>query len=62
MLRSPCALSAAITADLAMEGDVVAAVHETKLFVTAAIRTNPNLGRGYGPLNLFAEPGDAKHL
>jgi hydroxymethylpyrimidine/phosphomethylpyrimidine kinase len=49
-----CVLSAAITARLANGDDPLTAVQGAKRFVTEAIRTNPALGRGYGPLNLHA--------
>ncbi len=50
-----CVMSAAITAGLAEGNDVVCAVDTAKRFVTSAIASNPNLGHGYGPLNLFAK-------
>lgn len=56
-----CVLSAAITAHLARGtlgsgGKRVAeAVHRAKQFVAGAIRTNPGLGHGQGPINLFFE-------
>jgi hydroxymethylpyrimidine/phosphomethylpyrimidine kinase len=49
-----CAFSAAITAELAKGTELVEAVRIAKVFVTEAIRSNPGLGRGSGPLNLFA--------
>ncbi len=49
-----CAYSAAITALLACGLALPAAVARAKDFVTAAIRTNPGLGRGFGPLNHWA--------
>jgi hydroxymethylpyrimidine/phosphomethylpyrimidine kinase len=49
-----CTYSAAITAELAKGTCLVEAVSRAKLFVTAAIRSNPGLGRGAGPLNHFA--------
>jgi hydroxymethylpyrimidine/phosphomethylpyrimidine kinase len=49
-----CAYSAAITAELAKGTGLVQAVSLAKIFVTAAIRSNPGLGRGSGPLNHFA--------
>jgi hydroxymethylpyrimidine/phosphomethylpyrimidine kinase len=49
-----CTYSAAITAELAKGSDLVEAVSRAKMFVTEAIRTNPGLGRGSGPLNHFA--------
>jgi len=49
-----CALSAAITAELARQTPLIEAVRRAKNFVTEAIRTNPGLGGGSGPLNFFA--------
>lgn len=48
-----CTYSAAITAELAKGTRVVEAVSLAKTFVTEAIRNNPGLGRGAGPLNHF---------
>jgi hydroxymethylpyrimidine/phosphomethylpyrimidine kinase len=49
-----CTYSAAITAELAKGTGLVQAVSLAKTFVTEAIRSNPGLGRGAGPLNHFA--------
>jgi hydroxymethylpyrimidine/phosphomethylpyrimidine kinase len=49
-----CTYSAAITAELAKGTGLVQAVSLAKTFVTEAIRTNPGLGRGSGPVNHFA--------
>jgi hydroxymethylpyrimidine/phosphomethylpyrimidine kinase len=49
-----CTYSAAITAELAKGTALVEAVARAKRFVTEAIRTNPGLGGGDGPLNYFA--------
>ncbi len=49
-----CALSAAITAELAKGTPLIDAVRRAKAFVTEAIRTAPGLGSGSGPLNFFA--------
>jgi hydroxymethylpyrimidine/phosphomethylpyrimidine kinase len=49
-----CTYSAAITAELAKGTGLVQAVSLAKTFVTEAIRTNPGLGQGAGPLNHFA--------
>jgi len=49
-----CTYSAAITAELAKGTGLVEAVLLAKTFVTEAIRSNPGLGRGSGPLNHFA--------
>jgi hydroxymethylpyrimidine/phosphomethylpyrimidine kinase len=49
-----CTYSAAITAELAKGTGLMQAVSLAKTFVTEAIRTNPGLGHGSGPLNHFA--------
>lgn len=49
-----CTYSAAITAELAKGSGLMQAVSLAKIFVTEAIRTNPELGHGSGPLNHFA--------
>ena len=49
-----CTYSAAITAGLAQGMELVAAVARAKGFVHEAIRTNPGLGRGSGPVNHHA--------
>jgi hydroxymethylpyrimidine/phosphomethylpyrimidine kinase len=46
-----CTYSAAVTAGLARGLEITQAVREAKLFVNQAIRTNPGLGHGSGPLN-----------
>ena len=46
-----CALAAAITANLALGKTLIEAVGTAKEFVTEAIRTAPNLGRGHSPIN-----------
>jgi hydroxymethylpyrimidine/phosphomethylpyrimidine kinase len=46
-----CTYSAAITAFLALGLDLPEAVRRAKLFIQAAIETNPGLGKGSGPLN-----------
>jgi len=48
-----CTLAAAITANLALGKTLIQAVERAKKFVTQAIRTAPNLGRGHSPINLF---------
>ena len=50
-----CTCSAAITAGLALGLSLREAVGRAKRFVHEAIRTNPGLGRGCGPVNHFAE-------
>jgi hydroxymethylpyrimidine kinase/phosphomethylpyrimidine kinase len=49
-----CTYSAAITAELAKGTGLPAAVRRAKDFITEAIRTNPGLGRGCGPVNHHA--------
>jgi len=49
-----CAYSAAITALIARGVALPEAVDRAKRWLTEAIRTNPGLGRGAGPLNLHA--------
>jgi hydroxymethylpyrimidine/phosphomethylpyrimidine kinase len=49
-----CTYSAAITAELAKGTGLLQAVSLAKTFVTEAIRSNPGLGHGSGPLNHFA--------
>jgi hydroxymethylpyrimidine/phosphomethylpyrimidine kinase len=51
---SGCTYSAAITAELAKGAPLTEAVGRAKQFVTEAIRTNPRLGHGRGPLNHWA--------
>lgn len=51
-----CTYSAAITALLARGLDLPKAVRHAKEFITEAIRTNPGLGRGSGPVNHHARP------
>ncbi len=49
-----CVTSAAITANLARGMQVLPAIQAVKDFITRAIETNPNLGHGYGPVNMHA--------
>lgn len=49
-----CTYSAAIAAELARGTPLAAAVARAKAFITEAIRTNPGLGRGTGPVNHHA--------
>ena len=49
-----CTYSAAITAELAKGTALVDAIGCAKKFITEAIRTNPGLGAGAGPLNHHA--------
>ena len=49
-----CTYSAAIAAELARGTPLVAAIARAKAFITEAIRTNPGLGRGSGPVNHHA--------
>lgn len=55
-----CVTSAAITAWLARGENLLEAVGHTKEFIGEAIKTNPKLGRGYGPVNLFVKPAIGK--
>jgi hydroxymethylpyrimidine/phosphomethylpyrimidine kinase len=48
-----CTFSAAITAQLALGRDPLAAIREAKRYVTAAIAAAPGLGAGHGPLQHF---------
>lgn len=50
-----CTYSAAVTAGLASGLDLVTSITRAKEFVTRAIRTNPGIGRGHGPLNHWAD-------
>ena len=49
-----CTYSAAITAALAQGDNLVQAVRKAKRFISEALRTNPGLGAGAGPLNHHA--------
>ncbi len=49
-----CTFSAAITAELAKGRDLEAAVDTAKRFISAAIATQPGLGKGFGPVNHHA--------
>jgi hydroxymethylpyrimidine/phosphomethylpyrimidine kinase len=49
-----CTFSAAITAGLAVGMTIHSSVARAKKFVSAAIATNPGLGRGSGPVNHHA--------
>jgi hydroxymethylpyrimidine/phosphomethylpyrimidine kinase len=57
-----CTYSAAITAALARGDPLFQAVARAKRFIHEAIRTNPGLGRGAGPLNHFADPSAGESL
>ena len=48
-----CAFASAIAAELIMGSEVRDAVRNAKRFVTEAIRSAPNIGRGAGPINHF---------
>jgi hydroxymethylpyrimidine/phosphomethylpyrimidine kinase len=50
-----CSYSAAITARLAQGFALVEAVRGAKRWIAEAIRTNPGLGRGSGPVNHHAK-------
>jgi hydroxymethylpyrimidine/phosphomethylpyrimidine kinase len=49
-----CTYSAAITASLALGDDLPTAVGRAKRYITEAIRSNPGLGAGSGPVNHHA--------
>lgn len=49
-----CTYSAAITAGLAKGKSLLEAVSSAKKYITAAIKTNPSLGHGQGPVNHLA--------
>lgn len=51
-----CTYSAAITACLAIGLDLRESVARAKSYITEAIRTNPGLGSGAGPVNHHAHP------
>ena len=53
---SGCTYSAAITALLALGHALPDAVARAKAFISEAIRTNPGLGAGCGPVNHHARP------
>ena len=46
-----CTLSSAIASNLALNLDIEQAVRLAKRYVEGAIKNNPNLGKGYGPIN-----------
>ncbi|MGB9840027.1 bifunctional hydroxymethylpyrimidine kinase/phosphomethylpyrimidine kinase, partial [Thermovenabulum sp.] len=48
-----CTFSAAICANLAKGMDIKKAVAYAKLYITRAIETSGNIGRGWGPVNHF---------
>lgn len=50
-----CTLAAAITANLALGNDLSESVKIAKDFVTEAIRTAPNLGKGNSPINITSQ-------
>ncbi|MGH9612027.1 MAG: bifunctional hydroxymethylpyrimidine kinase/phosphomethylpyrimidine kinase, partial [Bryobacteraceae bacterium] len=50
-----CTFSAAITAELARSKSMTQALACAKKYVTEAIKTTPELGRGTGPVNHWAE-------
>jgi hydroxymethylpyrimidine/phosphomethylpyrimidine kinase len=55
-----CTYSAAITAELARGAHLSEALAVAKAFITTAIRSNPGLGRGNGPVNHHAAAGLAR--
>ncbi len=54
-----CTYSAAITSCLALGLPLPVAVRRAKAFITEAIRTNPGLGAGSGPVNHHATTDDS---
>jgi hydroxymethylpyrimidine/phosphomethylpyrimidine kinase len=50
-----CTYSAAITASLAVGDDLTTAIGRAKFYISAAIRGNPGLGAGSGPVNHHAD-------
>jgi len=46
-----CTLAAAVTANLALGKSLIEAVEIAKKFVTRAIKTAPNIGKGHSPIN-----------
>ncbi len=52
-----CVYSAAVTAQLARNTNLVGAIKGAKEFITRAIETAPGLGFGVGPVNIFAALG-----
>ena len=48
-----CTLASAIAANLSLGKPLAAAVETAKRYVTEAIRTAPNIGKGNGPINHF---------
>lgn len=50
-----CTYSAAITAELAKGATLLDAIASAKRFISRAIRTNPGLGGGCGPVNHHAQ-------
>jgi hydroxymethylpyrimidine/phosphomethylpyrimidine kinase len=53
-----CTFSAAITAGLARRQPLAEAIARAKRYITAAIRTNPGLGHGCGPVNHHVSAGE----
>lgn len=52
-----CVFSAAMTTHLARGRSIPEAARRAKEFIDQAIRTNPELGEGFGPINIFATAG-----
>lgn len=48
-----CTLASAIAANLALGNELIESVRIAKDFVTEAIRTAPNIGKGNSPINFF---------
>jgi hydroxymethylpyrimidine/phosphomethylpyrimidine kinase len=56
-----CTYSAAIVAGLAQGSPLAEAIAGAKAFITAAIQSNPGLGRGSGPVNHHAAVSRGAH-
>lgn len=50
-----CTLASAIAANLALGKELAESVRISKDFVTEAIRTSPQIGRGHSPINFFVQ-------
>ena len=51
-----CVYSAAITAHLSRGKSLTEAVSRAKVFISKAIESAPELGKGHGPVNMFVAP------
>lgn len=55
-----CTLSAAIAANLALGKSLTESIETAKKFVTEAIRTSPNIGKGHSPVNHLIDISELK--